>query len=254
MARDPEMMLQRAEEVLARYGGSREAIAAQKRRVGRAAGELGRRAGRAVAAMSATGAGIAGYGLIGAGIVGIDLLIAGMFALPAIGAGVMLLPTRRGAAKPAELARVPLARLAPEAEDWLLRRRPELPRAAGPPVDAILTRLHELAPQLAGIADASPEAGEARRLIGEHLPRLVDAWIAVPASQRAATREVETQLVGGLRIVADELGRLSGGLAAGKLRDLAVEGRFLETRYRDQDAGPPNAGAAGSQPALKQTD
>ena len=237
MARDPESALQRAEEVLARYGGTPQAIAAHKRRVGRAAGELGRRIGRSVAAMSATGAGIAGYGLIGAGIVGVDLLIAGLFAVPAIGAGVLMLPTRR-AAKPDRLAEAPLARLAPEAEDWLLRRRAELPRATGSAIDAILTRLNELAPQLAALPAAAPEAGEARRLIGEHLPRLVDAWLAVPPSQRAATPDVEKQFVGGMRIVADELGRLSAGLAQGKLTDLAVEGRFLETRYKEGE-GPP---------------
>lgn len=238
MAIDTDSALRRAEEILARHGGSREAIAAQKRRVGRAAGELGRRAGRAVAAMSATGIGIAGYGLtVAGGLMAVpELLIAGLFAVPAIGAGVLMLPTRRGT-NPDRLGRTPLPRLAPEAEDWLLRRRPELPRAACAAADAILARLHELAPQLATLPPTSPEAGEAQRLIGEHLPRLVDAWIAVPPSQRAANPEVEAQFVGGLRIVAGELGRISSDLARGRLSDLAVEGRFLEARYKEGE-GP----------------
>lgn len=233
MASDIETALRRAEDVLQRYGGSREAIAAQRRRVGRAAGELGRRATRAVGAMSLTGVGLAGVGIAATGIAAIDLLIAGAFALPAIGAGVMLLPTRRAIA-PAKMAQAPLARLAPEAEDWLVRRRPDLPRAACGPADAIVTRLHELAPQLAQLKDGDPEAGEARRLIGQHLPRLLDAWAAVPLSARAG--DAEAQLAGGLKLVAEELGRLTSGLAKAKLDDLAVEGRFLEARYRDDAA------------------
>lgn len=233
---DPDAVVRRAEEVLARYGGSPAAIAAQKRRVGRAAGELGRRLGRSVAAMSATGIGLAGYGLAATGVVGIDLLIAGLFAVPAVGAGVMLLPTRRSV-PPARMADAPLARLAPEAEDWLVRRRAELPRLAAPPIDAILSRLHDLGPQLAALKDGDAAAGEARRLVGQYLPRLVDAWAAVPPSARKG--EPEVQLAAGLATVSDELARLSAGLAQAKLSDLAVEGRFLEARYRDTGDGSP---------------
>lgn len=230
MARDVDEMLARAGAVMARHGATPAAISAQGRRVGRAAGELGRRAVRALGAVGVTGAGLAGYGLAVGGV-GTEVLIGSALALPTLAAGVMLLPTRREVPAP-KFAELPLGRLGTEAEDWLVRRRAMLPRSVAPLVDRIAARLHEIGPQLAPLAAGDANAVDAKRLLGEHLPRLVDAYLAVPASARDG--EPEAQLAGGLAIVAGELNRIGQALAAAKVQDLAVEGRFLEARYRGE--------------------
>jgi hypothetical protein len=226
--------LQRAEDVLNRYAGSAEARAAQVRRVERAAGELGRRAGRATIATGVAGLGLAGFGLATGGM-GVPLLIAAMAGLPAIFGGVMLIPTRRGA-DPERMAQTPLPQLAPAAEDWLLKRRGGLPKPAQRQADQVLARLHDLTPQLATLAPNGVEAAEARRIIGESLPRLVDSWAAVPPAARAQDPGVDRAVETGLASLAAALADLSRRLASGKVKDLAVESRYLESRYRE--AGP----------------
>lgn len=226
--------LARATDVLDRYAGSAEARAAQVRRVERAAGELGRRAGRASVATGVAGVGLAAYGLATGGM-GVPLLIAAMAGLPAIFGGVMLLPTRRGT-DPTRLAQTPLDRIAPVAEDWLLKRRTLLPKAAQRQADQVLARLHDLTPQLTTLAANSVEAAEARRIIGESLPRLVDSWAAVPPAARAQDPGVDQALETGLGSLAAALADLSRRLASGRVKDLAVESRYLESRYRE--SGP----------------
>jgi hypothetical protein len=226
--------LARATDVLDRYAGSPEARAAQVRRVERAAGELGRRAGRATVATGVAGVGLAAFGLATGGM-GVPLLIAAMAGLPAIFGGVMLLPTRKGV-DPARLGQTPLDRLAPVAEEWLLKRRTTLPRPAQRQADQVLARLHDLGPQLATLAANSVEAAEARRIIGESLPRLVDSWAAVPPAARAQDAGVDQALENGLGSLAAALADLSVRLASGRVKDLAVESRYLESRYRE--AGP----------------
>lgn len=227
--------LARAEDVLTRYAGSPEARAAQVRRVERAAGELGRRAGRATLVTGVAGVGLAAYGLATGGI-GVPLLLAAMAGLPAIFGGVMLLPTRRGV-NPERMAQTSLDRLAPAAEEWLLRRRPGLPRPAQRQADQVLARLHDLGAQLATLAPTSVEAAEARRIIGESLPRLLDSWAAVPPAARAQDAGVDSALESGLASLAAALADLSARLASGKVKDLAIESRYLESRYRERGPG-----------------
>lgn len=225
-----EQTLRRAEEKLERYGGTREARAATARVARRTARDVGTRLKRSVAAMSVTGIGIAGVGFASAAIGGIDALIAAAIAVPAAGAIGALLPTRR-APEPARFTETPLARLASDAEEWLSRRRRDLPRAACAPADQVAGRLSEIQPGLAARAPGDADAVEARRLIADHLPRLVNAYLAVPTAHRAP--EVERELVDGLGIIAGELARLSQSLAADKLVALKIEGRFLEARYKE---------------------
>lgn len=227
--------LARATDVLDRYAGSPEARAAQARRIERAAGELGRRAGRATIAAGTAGIGLAAYGLATGGI-GVPLMLAALFGLPALFGGVMLLPTRRGA-DPERLAQAPLDRLAPSAEEWLLKRRGGLPPAAQRQADQVLARLHDLTPQLATLAPNSVEAAEARRIIGESLRRLVDSWAAVPPAARAQDSGVDRALETGLASLAVAMGDLSRRLASGRVKDLAVESRYLESRYREGGPG-----------------
>ncbi|MFN3287592.1 MAG: hypothetical protein ACK40H_04020, partial [Sphingomonadaceae bacterium] len=103
--------------------------------------------------------------------------------------------------------------------------------------DQVLARLHDLTPQLATLAPNSVEAAEARRIIGESLRRLVDSWAAVPPAARAQDPGVDRALETGLAALAAALADLSQRLASGRVKDLAVESRYLESRYREGGPG-----------------
>ncbi|MDT7933814.1 MAG: hypothetical protein RQ833_04320 [Sphingomonadaceae bacterium] len=223
--------VKRAEEVMLRLAGTREAREATARSLKRTARDISVRIQRSVGAMGITGVGLVGYGLATTGIVGLDLMIAGALAVPAVGAAALMIPTRRKVERPEQLAQTPLDRLSGAADEWLGRVKIELPRASWQEADRVRSRLVELQPLLAGRAPGDAEAIEARRLIGEHLPRLVRASLALPPAQRGQP-EAARELNGGLAVIGGELGRLTETIAAAKVDALRVESRFLENRYR----------------------
>ena len=117
------------------------------------------------------------------------------------------------------------------AGDWLEAKRAGFPQAAAPATKRILDRLAGLAPLWAKLPENDAGLGEARRLLTEHLPRLVEAFARVPQAARAENPEVARGLVMGLAAVAEELDRMWAALTQESVRGVAVEGRFLETRY-----------------------
>lgn len=207
---------------------------AERRARQRAMGEFGRRVGRAAALTGASGAGVLGYGLAVAPVGATGLIAAGAATLVAAGAALFW-PSRRPQGS-AALTMVSLGTLTLEAEDWLLRQRNLLPGRAAPSIDAILTELHDMQPYLARLDGNAPLAGEARRLIGEHLPRLVNSYLGVPASARDANPEIAKRLIGGLGIVSTELKRLCQELSRDEMLNFETQGRFLETRYGAEDS------------------
>lgn len=216
---------------------SRATREAERRARKRQAQELARRFGRAAMVTGASGAGVLGYGLAVAPVGASGLIAAGAATIAAATAA-LLWPSRRRPEGAAALTMVGLGTLTQEAEDWLLRQRGQLPGRAAPAIDAILTRLHDIQPHLAALDPNAPLAGEARRLIGEHLPRLVDSYLGVPASARDANREIAVRLIDGLGIVAGELQRLCEEVGRDRLLSFETQGRFLETRYGRDDGSP----------------
>lgn len=126
-----------------------------------------------------------------------------------------------------------LDRLASQTEDWLVQRARALPREAGPSLDRIVGRLRELEPVLARTSSDTPNGGEAQRLIGQHLPGLVNTWLGLPAQERAPGAEHSRRLADSLAIVADELDHLCEKVGCERIASFEVERRFIETRYRD---------------------
>ncbi|MBS3960494.1 MAG: hypothetical protein KGZ61_01475, partial [Sandarakinorhabdus sp.] len=101
-------------------------------------------------------------------------------------------------------------------------------------VDRIMAQLDALSPQLKKLDPASPMAEDARRLLGDHLPRLVRSYAQVPATHRASP-EASAHFREGLNVVGAEIDRMTTTIARESLTALEVEGRFLETRYRGTD-------------------
>ncbi|HYD36931.1 MAG TPA: hypothetical protein VEA60_04925 [Allosphingosinicella sp.] len=221
-----------ADEYLRRHIKSKAVREAEKRRAERQSQEAARRVKRAAVVGGASGAGLLGYGLLIAPLAGPALIAAGGGALLLVAVSLAL-PSRRRTG--GDFSQAELAALPGEAEDWLLGRRDGLPLAVRPLLDRIFGRLGDLQPHLAALAPHSGPAWEARRLLGDHLPRLVLAYEAIPPSARHEDPAVEERLAAGLRTIADALDELCREICRDPLMSFETQGRFLETRYRGQN-------------------
>ncbi len=98
--------------------------------------------------------------------------------------------------------------------------------------------LATLETQLSRVPPTDPIAQDLSRLLGKHLPDLVERYTRVPIDQRGRTidsdgRTIETTLIEGLKIVEAELARASDALSAADRDAVVVQGKFLEKRYGD---------------------
>lgn len=131
-----------------------------------------------------------------------------------------------------------LPALPAKTESWLASQRLALPAPAARQLDGIATRLEELRPQLQNLDPREPAAVEVRRLVGVELPELVEGYKRVPEHLRrddGRGRSPEKQLVEGLGIVEEEIGRMTRQLASGDLDALATQGKYLELKYRGDE-------------------
>ena len=236
MERDIERVLHQAEDFLRRNVlRPKSAREARKRQARRKLEEMLRRLRRA--------------GLILAGLL-VALILTSMFvtyvgfftwliALPTmllIAVLSLTWPTRRSRAEvasPTERRTRSLAEMATKVEEGLTDRSSELPSRALPAADAIVARLAELQPHLANLSPGSVEEGEARRLICEHLPRLVDTYLELPDRERSLGSESSRRFTEALGLVAGELDDLLETCCRDKKLRFDTQHRFIETRYRD---------------------
>jgi hypothetical protein len=165
-----------------------------------------------------------------------------LVALTLILALVLVLSlSRPREAKPEALAASDLPLLPQRIEEWLETQRPALPAPATRLIDGIGLRLEALAPQLANIDPREPAAVEVRKLLCDELPDLVKGYARVPEALRRDARDgpsPDRQLLDGLKVVDDQLARLTADLASADLHKLSVQGRYLELKYKgDEDLG-----------------
>jgi hypothetical protein len=131
-------------------------------------------------------------------------------------------------------------------ELWLEHQRPALPPPAVTLVDQIGVQLDALGVQLEHVDPLHPAAVETRKLVGETLPGMIDAWRKIPANlrreERAGGATPDQQLAESLGKISGEIDRVTRQLADGALDDLAIRTRYLDYRY----------GAEGEPEALPQ--
>ncbi len=134
-----------------------------------------------------------------------------------------------------------MASLPAKTEIWLEAQRPALPAPAQQVVDGIGVQLDTLGLQLETLDPREPAADEVRRLVGEHLPGLVNGYKRVPPAMRARPnaggRSADQELVDGLKVIEREIQTMSENIASGDLNALATRGRYLEIKYQEQDNG-----------------
>ena len=121
----------------------------------------------------------------------------------------------------------------------LTRKRAALPAPAARRIDAISQQLPLLESRLSETEILDPLAQDARRLMGRHLPELIERYERVPAAYRSERDgdglTVDERLVQGLdaaRTALDDLGRK---LAHEDLQAFETQGRFIENRYKEDE-------------------
>lgn len=227
MVFDINQALQQAEDFLRRNIKSRAVREAEKRRRERQAREVARRLGRSAAVMGASGVGIVGYGVAVAPLA-LPALVAACAATVVVASATLFWPSRRAGGS--VLAEADRSELVLAAEDWLLRKRPLMPTRTLPALDLILTRLQDLRPHLTGADPTTLAAGEVRRLVGGHLPRLIDSYLEMPSTARDS--QAERGLIDDMHTLAEEIRRLCHEVGRESLFTFETQRRFIESRYR----------------------
>ncbi len=232
---DPGDVIDRNEDRLARLAKGQAAQVVRARQRQRQRARIGAKLRRMALAQVAIWAALLIWGLV-VGPIGTSALLLVMLANVLILYGLARYP-RPEHVETATLADMPPAALPARTELWLAGQRRDMPRLAAPQVDAISARLATLETQLAAVPAADPVAQDIGRLLGRHLPELVERYTRVPAEQRTQTLEadgktLETTLVDGLKVVEAELARASEQLSAADRDALVYQGKFLENRYK----------------------
>jgi hypothetical protein len=237
--RDIERAIARTQDIAMRQLGSRAARRKHGDRLKRGFGEALRRARRAGLVFLLLAFALLAWDIT-LGDVGLFTWIVALPLMALAALASMTFPTR-AARKPQvpreqAVASMPLAALAGRCEHWLADRCDELPRAALPAADLILARLERLQPALHDLKNNDPLSGEVRRLVGGHLPRLVDSYIALPPEQRDPRSDKSRQIAESLDVVAEELTRLCGEIDGCRAASFEIEHRFIESRYKEDES------------------
>lgn len=118
----------------------------------------------------------------------------------------------------------------------LVRRMGQLPLGARKAAQLTIGNLDEIASDRSG-SEADPILrGEAERLIGGHLPRLIESYCMLSATERGHDGEADQHLTEGLTAIAAELGELSQWFSKTKSDRFEVERRFISLRFPNHGA------------------
>jgi len=95
--------------------------------------------------------------------------------------------------------------------------------------------------RLTEIDPLDPLAQDARRLMGKHLPDLIDRYERVPAPYRQEKdgegMTVDERLVASLDAARTALDDMADRLSRSDREAFETQGRFIESRYKDPAAG-----------------
>ncbi len=239
MARTPrsvEEAIARFDEYSARLDGHTPAPSSLRRRYyGRAAGTVARRMATIGMAIGALIVATIVFGLI-VGPIGIT----GLFLVAMAILAVLLL----GSFWPSEAKRVayseqlPTGTVVRQLESMLARRRTALPAPAAQRADAIGAQLPLLESRLADVDPLDPLAQDARRLMGKHLPELIERYERIPADYRhqpdGEGLTADQRLVASLDAARQALGDIGDKLIQGDRQAFETQGRFIESRYKEE--------------------
>lgn len=235
--RSVDQAIARFDEMAARLDGHTPAMsAARRRQFGRSAASMGRRLANIGMALVALIVATIGFGLFVSPIGWTGLFLVAMATL-----FILVFFSVWPGEKPVVDYKedMPNKAVVQRLDSLLVRRRAALPAPAARRVDAITQQLPLLEQRLAETNILDPLAQDARRLMGKHLPELIERYERVPAQYRherdAEGLTVDERLVAGLDAAKTALDDLGRKLAHEDLTAFETQGRFLESRYREDE-------------------
>ncbi|HEX8263402.1 MAG TPA: hypothetical protein VF547_11065 [Allosphingosinicella sp.] len=239
MARSVDEAIARFEDYKSRLDGYGPAATNVRRRYyGRAMGSLVRRVATMGMAIGLLIVATIGFGLIVGPIGWTGLFLVGLATL------AILLFFSFWPSEPKRVPyneQVPTGTVVRQLESMLVRRRAALPAPAAQRADAIGAQLPLLESRLAEVDPLDPLAQDARRLMGKHLPELIERYERIPAAYRhQADGEgltADQRLVASLDAARQALGDIGDRLVQGDRQAFETQGRFIESRYKE-GSGP----------------
>lgn len=230
-----EEALSRATALFERYDARTPAASAARRRyLGRTARSVGKRVATIGMALAALIVATIAFALI-VGPIGIGGLFVVALATMCILVAFSAWPMAKEA--PAYSEAMPTPQVVQRLDRQLHRKRAALPAPAARKLDAISAQLPLLESRLAEVDLLDPLAQDARRLMGKHLPDLIDRYERVPAQYRAERDgeglTVDDRLLAGLDAAGTALGDIGARLVQNDRDAFDTHGRFIESRYKD---------------------
>lgn len=242
MARTPhpvDEVIAKMDATFARLDGkTAEYAGARRRHYGRAVGGVFKRIANMGMAIGALIVATLVYGMV-VGPIGVT----GLFLVALATLAIMILfsiwPSEPKRIKWSEQLATPT--IVRQLEGLLVRERPALPAPAARRVDAISAQLPLLESRLGEVDALDPLAQDARRLMGKHLPELIERYERIPASHRQQPDgeglTADQRLVVSLDAAAQALGDIGQRLTHQDRQAFETQGRFIESRYREDDSG-----------------
>lgn len=238
MARTPRTV----EDAIARFdaysarldGHTPSASAARRRHLSRSAATVGRRLANIGMAIGALIVGLVAYGWF------IEPIGIGGLFLAMVATLVILVFFSVWGGEKAEKPfseQMPNREVVKTLDSFLHRRRPALPAPAARRVDAISQQLPLLESRLTDVDALDPLAQDARRLMGKHLPELIERYERVPAAYRGERDgeglTVDERLAASLDAANQALAEIGQKLAKSDMDAFEMQGRFIESRYKE---------------------
>lgn len=179
-------------------------------------------------------------GIIGAVIDGIGFfgVMAALLAIPLVLIAAAIFSKERPV-RAETITQSSLPQLAARTRSWIDQQRLALPAPAATLADDIGRKIAALQPQLDTLHANAPEAVELRRLVGEELPQLVEGYKRVPVTMRREDRNgrvADRELIDGMKLLDEEIGDLARAIASTDMDRLSSHKRYLELRYKGDDA------------------
>jgi hypothetical protein len=226
-------MIARMDEVVGRIDHGAASRQAQARANMRTTSAVARKIATLAMALAALFVGTVAFGLI-VGPIGLGGLFTALL-LGVLAAGLLLFFGRE---KPIVEFKedMPNKVVVQRLDNLLVAKRAALPAPAASRIDAISAQLPLLESRLSETQMLDPLAQDARRLMGKHLPELIERYERVPAPYRrerdAEGLSVDDRLVQGLDAAKTALDDLGRKLAREDVDAFQTQGRFIESRYK----------------------
>jgi hypothetical protein len=230
--RSVDQAIERFDDLVSRIDG--KVPGAARRDYGRTAKSVGKRVTNIFMALAALIVATIGFGLFVGPIGWTGLFIVALLTMCIL----VFFAARSTEPKPVAYSEeLPTSTVIQQFGSFVGRRRSALPAPAARRLDSIGQQLPLLESRLTEVDALDPLAQDARRLMGKHLPELIERYERVPPAYRSERDgeglTVDERLVASLDAARTALDDIGVKLAREDLTAFETQGRFIESRYKD---------------------